>query len=252
MTLSIGCAATFRDESNALPGFLESASHFFDHIFLADCSMDMTPSTDGSLDIIQKWGLPDPPLWSLADGFGAVRSQLVHSCPTDWVVVLDIDERMQVTNRVLWCEGEDRYPAVEKPNLRVVDGEVYDHKKLLQDKISEAESKGVKTVRFSRRHWFDFSMQHPCENWNTVRDFQLRCMKARAGIGFTTKPRMHERAHDFLLDKDPRYIEDSPKFGPFIDHFHCHFKKMEPDQRREDIAAYDALHHSDTHTPIPV
>lgn len=249
--MSIGCAATFRDEVNALPGFLESASQFFDFIYLADCSMDMTPSTDGSLDIIRKWGLPDPPLWSLANGFGAVRSQLVHSCPTDWVVVMDCDERMGVTARVMWCQGEDRYPAVQKPNLRVMSGEPYDHKKVLMDKISEADSKGVKCVRFSRRHWFDFSMTRPCENWNMIRDFQMRCMKARAGVGFTVEPKMHERAHDFDLNRDPSYIEDHPKYGPFLDHFHCHYKPMEKDQRQADIAAYDALHKSDQYTPIP-
>lgn len=248
---SIGCAATFREEHNALPGFLESASHFFDNVFLADCSMDMTPSADGSLDIIRKWGLPDPPLWSLADGFGAVRSQLVHSSPTDWTVVMDIDERMSVAMPEMWCEGNDRYPAVEHPKLNVVRKGVFDHFSFLVSKIMEAESKGVKTVRFSRRHWFEPNFKKPCENWTIIRDFQLRCIKGRSGVGFTTIPRMHERLYDFSLKKEPTYIEDDPRFGPFLDHYHCWYKPMEPEQRKADIAAYDALHKSDTHTPIP-
>ncbi len=248
---SIGVAATFRDEVNALPGFLEMASRFFDSIFLADCSPNMTPSTDGSLDIIRKWGLPDPPMWNLSDGFGAVRSQLVHSSPSDWTVVLDIDERMHVAMPLMTCDGTDRYPAVARPNLKVLSEGSFNHKDHLIDCILRAEKSGLKTVRFSRRHWFEASYTRPCENWMIVRDFQLRCMKSRAGVGFTTEPKMHERAHDFDLNRDPQYIEDDPMKGPFIDHLHCHFKPMEPDQRRADIAAYDALHHSDTHTPIP-
>lgn len=249
---SIGVAATFRDECNALPGFLESASRFFDAIFLADCSMDMTPSTDGSLDIIRKWGLPAPPLWNLSEGFGAVRSQLVHSCPTDWVVIMDIDERMHVTNQLLRCEGTDRFPAVAKPDLKVlVAGPAYDHKTLLIDKIAEAESRGIKTVRFSRRHWFDASYTRPCENWNTIRDYQLRCIKARSGVGYTTLPRMHEKCYDFDLNKEPDYIEDDPMRGPYLEHLHLLYKAMEPEQREADIAAYDALDYSDKHTPIP-
>lgn len=250
---SIGVAATFRDEVNALPGFLESASAFFDYIFLADCSMDLTPSTDGSLDIIRKWGLPDPPAWKLSNGFGAVRSQLVHSSPTDWTVVLDIDERMHTALPVMNCEGTDRYPAVMVPDLRVTRGmEMFDHKRVLIDAIIKAERRGFKTVRFSRRHWFDATYTRPCENWMIVRDFQLRCMKSRAGVGFTEIPRMHERAWDFDLKRDPEYIEDDPMRGPFIEHLHCHFKPMEHGQRCQDIIAYDILDRSDKHTPIPV
>lgn len=251
-TPSIGVAATFRDECNALPGFLEMASAFFSEILLVDCSMDMTPSTDASLDIIRKWGLPDPPLWDLSNGFGAVRSQLLNTSKTDWTVILDIDERMHVTLPTLRCEGTDRYPAVMKPDLRVMQaGPAYNHRTLLMDKIMEAERSGFRAVRFSRRHWFDASYTRPCENWNTVFDYQLRCMKSNANMGFTLEPKMHERAWDFTENRDPRYVADDPLRGPFIDHLHLLFKAMEPDQRRADIAAYDALHHSDTHTPIP-
>lgn len=252
MTPSIGVAATFRDERNALPGFLEMASHFFDAIFLADCSMDMSPSTDGSLDIIRAWGLPDPPLWNLSDGFGAVRSQLIHSSKTDWTVVLDIDERMHVTLPMLRCDGTDRYPAVLNPSLVVSEsGPVFHHREFLLEKIREADRRGVKTVRFSRRHWFDATYTRPCENWMLIRDFQLRCVKSRAGIGYTREPKMHERAWDFGLNRAPDYIEDDPMRGPWIDHLHCHFKPMEAAQRADDIAAYDQLDKSDTHTPIP-
>ncbi len=250
---SIGVASTFRDEVNALPGFLESASQFFSHIFLADCSMDMSPSTDGSLDIIRKWGLPDPPLWNLSNGFGAVRSQLVESSPTDWTVVLDIDERMSVTLPHLVCVGTDRYPAQANPSLQVTEtAELpYNHRDLLYKKIEEAEAKGIRCIRFQRRHWFDFTMRRPCENWTIIKDYQLRCMKSRAGVGYTVEPKMHERATDYRTGRDPDYIPDDDQRGPYLDHFHCFIKAMEPEQRQADIAAYDALHKSDMHTPIP-
>lgn len=251
-TPSIGVAATFRDECNALPGFLEMASRFFDEIFLADCSMDMTPSTDGSLDIIRKWGLPAPPLWNLSNGFGAVRSQLLNTSKTDWTVILDIDERMHVALPVMRCKGTDRYPEVAHPDLRVIAaGETYNHRALLVEKIMEAERRGIRAVRFQRRHWFDATYTRPCENWNTIKDYQLRCMKSRANMGFTIEPKMHERAYDFTQRRDPEYIKDDAEHGPFIDHLHCLFKPMEADQRRADIVAYDALDKSDRHTPIP-
>jgi len=248
---SIGVASTFRDEINALPGYLESASQFFDEIFLADASMDMTPSTDGSLDIIKKWGLPDPPLWDLSKGFGAVRSQLLHTSKTDWTVILDIDERMFRTVPAMICTGTDRYPAQTDPQLVVSTVQhSYDHLALLRGKIQEAESKGIRAVRFQRRHWFGFGFKRPTENWSTIKDYQLRCMKSRCGMGYTTLPKMHERAIDTNTKRDPEYIQDDNLLGPFIDHFHLHFKAMEPEQRKEDILAYDALHKSEQHTPI--
>jgi hypothetical protein len=76
-------------------------------------------------------------------------------------------------------------------------------------------------------------------------------MKSRAGVGFQSATRMHERAGDFDKLRDPEYVADDNDLGPFLDHFHCHFKPMEPEQRAADIATYDALHYSDVHTPIP-
>lgn len=252
-TASIGVAASFRDEVNALPGFLESASQFFDEILLVDCSMNMTPSTDGSLDIIRKWGLPDPPLWDLSNGFGAVRNQLMQTSKTDWTVILDIDERMNVALPSLTCTGAESYPTVEHPKLSTENtgGYYYNHRALLLDKIRQAEAQGIKTVRFRRRHWFEFGFTKPTQNWQTIPDWQLRCMKSRAGVGYTVMPRMHEAAYDYVEGRDPRYIEEDAQLGPFIDHYHLHYKKMEPEQRAADIAAYDALHFSEKHTPIP-
>lgn len=249
---SLGIACTFRDEVNALPGFLEMATAFADHVFLADCSYDMSPSTDGSLDIIRKWGFPDPPRWDLSEGFGAVRSQLVHSCPTDWVIIMDCDERLGIALPEIGCIGTEAYPEVQNPNLIVTNsGVTYNHRDLIYEMIVDAEQRGLKAVRFSRRHWFKPGFTSPTQNFMVIRDHQLRCMKARSGIGFTTKPRMHERAYDFDRNREPDYLKEDDKRGPWFDHYHCFFKPMEAEQRREDIRVYDMLDKSDRHTPIP-
>lgn len=249
---SIGVAATFRDEHNALPRFIDKAKEFFDDILLVDCSMDMTHSTDGSLDIIRAAGLPDPVLWSLADGFGAVRSQLIQTSKTDFTVILDIDECMYVELPQIDCAGNEAYPQVQSPDLKTYrSGSTYDHRGLLIAKIQEAAAQGIKAVRFSRRHWFDLSWERPTQNWITIPDWQLRCMKSRDSVGYRSNTKMHEQAWDLAERRDPRYIEETPGMGPYIDHYHCHYKPMEPEQRAEDIRNYDALHRSETHTPIP-
>ncbi len=238
---SIGIAATFFEEHNAMPGFLEMATSIADDVFLADCGMGGKPSADGTLDIIRKWGIKDVPQWDLADGFGDVRSRLIEQCPTDWVIILDIDERILKTSLIMTCRGEERYPAIANPNLTVNVSGIYDHFGMVVDAICAAERQGVKAVRFQRRHWFDFSFTRPCENWNIHKDYQLRCMKARSGVGYTKFPKMHEQAFDSALGRSPDHISDDDKLGPFIDHFHMHFKAMEPEQRKADIRAYDAL-----------
>lgn len=248
---SIGVAAIFRDECNAMPGFLESAARFFDDVFLVSASPGATPSTDGTLDIIRKWGLPDPPRWDINEGFGAIRSRLLQEAQCDWTVIMDIDERMHLTLPVLSCEGTDAYPAVEKPNLSVADmGALYNQRELLAGKIKTAENTGIRAVRFRRRHWFDYSFKRPTQNFSAIPDWQMRCMKTRAQIGYTTEPKMHEQAWDSLEKRNPRYIEENERMGPFLDHYHCFTKRMEPEQRAEDIRVYDSLCRSETHTPI--
>lgn len=251
MSTSIGVVATFRDEVNAMPGFLEMASRFFDEIFLADCSIDMTPSGDGSLDIIRKWSLPDPPLWNLSEGFGAVRSQLLRSIKTDWAVIMDIDERMQTIAEVMNCKGEDVFPAVQQPNLTVVnEGVYYNQREILNVKVEEAEKQKIASIRFARRHWFDMTYKRPTQNWTIIRDYQLRCMKTGGVVGFRPFPKMHEQAVDYRTNRSPLYIPDDPFMGPYLDHHHCWYKPMEKEQRASDIAAYDSLHKSETHTPM--
>lgn len=244
---SITIAATFFNEANAMPGFLEMAARFADEVLLVDCGPNGAASTDGTLDILRKWGI-DPPRWRIDAGFGAVRTQLLHTCKTQWAIIMDIDERINVTMPVLKCEGSEGYPEVQQPKLDVgiVEPYVYNHREFVQQKISAAEEMGAVGVRFARRHWFDMTYRRPTQNWLIKRDWQLRCLKVLPYIGYKSETRMHEHAFDFKRNDGPRYVEDDYLRGPFLEHFHCHFKPMEPEQRQQDIKIYDALHFEKT------
>lgn len=245
--MSLGVAVNFYNEHVALPGFLEFATGFFDHLLMVDCGPNAKPSDDGSLDILRAWGIPWQQ-WSINYGFGVVRTNLIKSSQTDWVIIMDCDERMEIASPVLHCEGEESYPQVPNPNLKVsVTAASYNHRDFLLHKIRDAEERGAVAVRASRRHWFDFSYRKPTQNWLINRDWQLRIWKAVDYVGYKSEVRMHETAWDFKRDCGPIYIEDDHTLGPFFDHFHCHFKAMEKEQRQQDIAIYDAL---DRGTPL--
>lgn len=246
--MSLGVAVNFYNEHVALPGFLEFASGFFDSILMADCGPNGQPSNDGSLDILRAWGI-EPLQWSINEGFGVVRTKLIHASKADWTVIMDCDERMMIGAPVLHCEGTESYPQTSSPNLTVsVTAASYNHRDFLLHKIRDAEEKGATAIRASRRHWFDFSYKRPCQNWLLNRDWQLRIWKTLQHVGYKSEVRMHETAYDFKRNCGPIFIEDDHTLGPFFDHFHLHFKAMEKDQRQHDIAIYDAL---DAGKPIP-
>lgn len=240
--MSITIAATFFNEANAMPGFLEMASQFADEILLVDCGPKSTPSSDGTLDIVRKWGI-DPLRWEIDPGYGVVRTQLLHTCKTPWALLLDIDERVAVTAPILRCHGTESYPNVPHPKLTVtVQEPSYNHRDFIISKMREADERGYTGVRFSRRHWFTASYKNPTQNWETNRDWQLRCLRTHKHIGFKAETRMHEHCFDWHRNCGPQYIEDDPLRGGFLDHLHCWFKSMEPEQRAHDIRIYDAIH----------
>lgn len=244
---SLTIACHFFNEHNALPGFLESASHFADELLLVDCGPNGARSNDGSLDICRAWGI-EPLAWKIDAGFGAVRTQLLHTSKTDWTIIADADERYHVTLPVLHCEGTESYPEIQQPKLTVsiVEPYVYNHRDFLQQQIVAAEGVGATGIRFCRRHWFDAGFRKPTQNWVAKRDWQLRCLKTLKHIGFKSETRMHEQCWDFKRNDGPKYIEDHATKGPFVEHLHCLFKPMEKEQRQQDIKIYDALHYEKT------
>jgi hypothetical protein len=92
-------------------------------------------------------------------------------------------------------------------------------------------------VSAMRRHWHDIGMCRATQHWYIEPDWQLRILRNKPGIGFDPNTRMHER----VVGVKNVVRADLPR-GPFFEHFHFHYKRMEPEQRSHDIAIFDAVH----------
>ena len=257
MPLTIGCVCNLYNEANALPGFLESATSFFDDVRFYHAGPGGEYSNDGTIEIIEKWKLPIT-YGKIDDGFGVVRTATLRLCPCDWIVLLDADERFHRFAPLLACQGESTPPdevnqiLAEYDNreqkavpsnfenlaklgakLNVEIGAVYNQGQWLRDLI-EADIDAVLTMR---RHWHDFSWKRPTQNWHQIPDHQKRIVRRSESIYFDQSTRMHER-----LCGANRMQETNHSHGPFFDHYHLHFKTKEIKQRRHDVAIYDAVH----------
>lgn len=260
MSVSIGVVANVYNEVNALPGWLECASQFFDDIRIFHAGPGGQASNDGTLEILEKWRIPVT-FGSIDEGFGTVRTKTLRLCPCDWVMLLDADERFYAKHQVMTCAGENTPPDQEGqvfqdydhrgldmllPNwenlihlgskLSVSFGEVYNQGAWLRDILEkQPELDAVKTCR---RHWHDFSFKRPTQNWHVSPDWQMRLVKNKESIRFSSDTRMHER-----LEGASNVYHANFTHGPFFDHFHLAFKRMEMEQRRYDVAVYNAIHH---------
>lgn len=247
MSDSIGVAVNFYREPNTLPGFLECASRFFDDMLFVSAPPEGAPPDEESISIIQKWGARIIHT-TINEGFGVVRTKCLHESSTEWVAILDCDERLFPTVPVYEIHGTGQYPQDLIPNLSVgIKHPAFAQGDRLR-KMVENECKEADAIRLSRRHWMNWKMSRPCENWKTRFDWQLRVLRNRPYIGYDPSVRMHERCLDSRTGRDPIYATGDTDFGPFIDHFHVPAKAMELEQRAEDIRIYDAL---DKNEPIP-
>jgi len=238
--ISIGCAINVFEDNFALPGLLENASSFFDDIFIIHAGPGNRRSRDGTIETIEKWGVKHV-FEDMEQGFGVIRTKLIHGSSTEWVMILDADERFHPRCPVIHCDGSEKYPEMERPNLvTTIHDPVFDHGGLLKSVVNGT---GFDGIRSCRRHWFDFTWKRPCENWQERKDWQCRILRNAPHIGFDPTIRMHERVLDYRLNHEPSMwkSEDTTR-GIFHDHYHCHFKPMEPEQRKDDIKTYDMLH----------
>lgn len=256
---TIGLVANVFNEINALPGWLETHLPFFDDVRVLHAGPQGAYSDDGTIELLEKWRVPVE-FCAIDDGFGVVRTRAVHMSPCDYVMILDADERFFPVHRVLTCSGEStphsevdvilqtydfRDLKTMIPNwenvarlgmdLRVDIGATYNQGARLREMLSnERRPDAVVTVR---RHWHDFSFRRPTQNWHTDPDWQLRIVRRDSGIYFASDQRMHERL------EGQRVVEHADQtWGPFFDHLHFTFKRMEQEQRSHDIAIYDAIH----------
>lgn len=253
MTITIGLVANVFNEANALPGWIETHLPFFDDIRVLHAGPQGQWSNDGTLEILAKWNIPVE-FCAIDEGFGVVRTKALRMSPCDWVMLLDADERFYHIHQTLNCSGaspENRdlilqgydFSGVNLPNWEnlknlgaqlTVNQTGYQNQGQHLREIMEGPFDAICTVR---RHWHDFSFRKPTQNWFSDPDWQLRTVRNKPGIGFDIHTRMHER----LIGATNIFRAD-PVSGPHFDHFHFSFKRQEVEQRRHDVAIYNAIH----------
>ena len=254
----IGLVANVYNEVNALPGWLETHTPFFDDVRVLHAGPQGEYSNDGTIELLNKWHIPVE-YCAIDEGFGAVRTRALHMSPCEWVMILDADERFYPIHRILNCNGEptphDEADAIlrgydfrdgKKPdwndidrlgaNLTITKGVVYQQGDLLRTLIDSAGGE-CDSVTVSRRHWHDFSFKRPTQSWIREPDWQMRIVRNRPDIRYDTNTRMHER-----LGGIRQTTGGGIQHGPFFDHFHFFFKRMEEDQRAHDVEIYDKIH----------
>ena len=258
---SLGIVANVYNEVNALPGWLEMAnSGLFDDIQIMHAGPQGAESNDGTIELLEKWRIPIHRT-AIDQGFGIVRTAAVRASKCDFVMLLDADERFFRAVNELHCQGEpqprhevdavlneyDRgirfqdvpcnWENLSKlgENLTVSVGGVYDQGAWLRSILEEHTT--IDAVCTIRRHWHDFSMRKPTQNWERIPDWQVRIVKNTPSIHWDANTRMHE---NLIGAKNP--FRPNLVHGPFFDHFHFGFKRMERDQRAHDVRIYDAIH----------
>lgn len=238
---SIALGINFHNDVAAMRGLLELGSRYFDNIFSIDASPDGDWSNDGSVELMKDFGIT-PAFADLNEGFGFVRTRLLHECGCEWCMVLDCDERFWPQLPVMTCEGTESYPAQASPRLTVtVKADIIDQGAHIKNLINNP---ALMAVRMTRRHWFGFDMRRPSQNWygpDGNKDHQLRCVRNHESIGYVRERKMHERLLDTRTGKDPVFAYQDEHGGGFIDHYHLHFRKEQPGHKEANEERYAKL-----------
>lgn len=243
--MSIALACNVYNDANALRGLLESGARYFDNLFIVHSGPGGARSTDGTIELCEKFGATLV-FDDMDNGFGHVRSRLIHDCGCDWAFIMDADERFFPQMKVLECEGDDDWKGPSDPNLpsfKITEkSDVIDQGAHVKNLIRNPE---VMAIRSTRRHWFDFTMRRPTMNWNRNCDHQLRIVRNLPEIGYAKDIRMHERLFDSRTGKDPKFVCQDPVGGPFHDHFHMAFRIAYPGTKEWNEKQYYRLSHGD-------
>lgn len=164
MSNSIGLAMNVFEEANSLPGALESASKFYDDIWCIHAGPGGKRSTDGTIEILEKWGIRTI-FDRIDDGFGVIRTKLVRAASTEWTMIMDSDERFLRYTPAYSVRGSGQYPQDPVPDLHVgICESVFDQGQLLRDKLKN-ECKEADAFRMVRRHWMTINMSRPAQDW---------------------------------------------------------------------------------------
>lgn len=233
----ITLACNIFNEINAVHGLLETGSQFFDEIYFLHAGPNGAYSTDGTIEVIKKWGARLD-FASINDGFGVIRSRLIREAKTEWVMILDADERFHPMVPLLAVDGHEKYPDVVKPNTHSHSPRWIDQGALLRGLMNGPWD----VIRTCRRHWFDFTWKNPCQNWHAIADWQARTIRNNGKVGFKPDVKMHEQMVPLTCENIIMWQGNAQGDGPYHDHYHCFFKPMEPEQRKHDIQIYNAIH----------
>lgn len=241
---SIALAVNVYNDASALRGLLELSSGYFDNLFVIHSGPGGALSTDGTIELCESFGIK-PVFDDMNRGFGAIRTRLLHDCGCEWAMVLDADERFFPLINAMSCEGTDRYPNPPNPKLTV---EKTPHVINQGSHVKyHINNPALMAMRFTRRHWFDFAMTRPAENWGRIWDHQLRCVRNNPAIHYTLA--MHEALVDERTGETPRFMEQDPVGGPHIDHFHLYFRKANPGHKEANEQNYGRLSRGEKMTP---
>ncbi len=259
MPVSIGVVANVYNEVNALPGWLEMASAFFDDIQIYHAGPNGEESTDGTIELLEKWKIPIH-RGSINEGFGIVRTAAVRASKCEWVMLLDADERFWQFAPTITCAGESTPPNERDQILQEYDcrdqgacpsnwenvgklgaklttafgDEIYNQGAWLRSILEHGSLDACMTIR---RHWHDFTWKRPTQNWYTSPDVQTRIVRNSPNIHWDANTKMHETLMGASNVYRPNHTH-----GPFFDHYHLLFKRLEPEQRAHDVALYDAIY----------
>jgi hypothetical protein len=133
--MRIAACINFYNDADALRGCLETSAAFFDNIYCINAGPGGAKSTDGSIELCEQFGATVV-FDDIQKGFGVIRSRLIHDCGCTWAFLLDADERFHHKAPVLHCEGVDKYPEVDKPNLSTFKLGAHDQGKALREMIA--------------------------------------------------------------------------------------------------------------------
>lgn len=235
---SIAMACNVYQDAAALRGLLEVSAPYFDNLYIVHSGPGGAYSTDGTIELCEEFGIK-PVFDDIQRGYGAIRTRLLHGCGCEWAFILDADERFFPILPVITCSGDEKYPDVAEPKLTVEKKpDVINQGAHVKNLINNTETMAL---RSTRRHWFDFAMTKPSQNFHKIHDHQLRIVRNHPSIHYETNRVMHERLLDDRTGKDPKFVAQDEQGGPFHDHFHLHFRRTQPGKKEANEKNYERL-----------
>lgn len=234
------CCNVYQDAA-ALRGLLETSAPYFDALYIVHSGPGGAYSTDGTIELCREFGVKLD-FDDIQRGYGAIRTRLLHGCGCEWAFILDADERFHPLLPVMTCEGTESYPKHPEPKLTVTKkSDIINQGAHVKNLINNPETMALRTTR---RHWFDFAMTKPSQNWygpEGNKDHQLRIVRNHPRIRYETSRVMHERLLDERTGKDPKFVAQDEHGGAFHDHYHLHFRRTEPGKKEWNEEQYARL-----------